>query len=487
MNTLIHKGFLDSLDDLSKEDRRRVRDVIPKLNSPPLPPGLRWHSVTNGFISLSPSMSVRIIAQRVEQGLVLLHVGQHDPAYAWAERHVLLTDPQSDVLEIVTLSEAEGYRPDAISTAQLYRDDLRRRLLANHVPEHIVAALAECQGDDEVLDSIQSMSPEWQEVILKTLTGETVDQSDIPDTSSTVRVLGSDVQIKEALALPFSTWKAFLHPKQREIVEDLAHRVTVVVGGPGTGKSVVCVHRASFLARHVPKDSVCVILTFSISLVKELRHLVNALDPDLRGISREQRVSQRRTWVFPLEAAASAKSSPLPLRIENGHLLLTEHGNDKRVDALVVDEFQDCATRFLDFLDSVKCSDEDELVQQARAAIQRMEHRYDEGSSLAVIHLQYWIPQFHRKNRVDPIADALKNDTVLNQYYKFGFWTKGREYLAGVVVCPSNFMSRDWGNDNLLRLNTMFVALSRFREELVKDGVARPLALEIVGQGRAGA
>ena len=36
-----------------------------------------------------------------------------------------------------------------------------------------------------------------------------------------------------------------------------------------------------------------------------------------------------------------------------------------------------------------------------------------------------------------------------------------------MVVCPANFMARELGKDNLLRLNTLFVALTRFRQEMV--------------------
>jgi hypothetical protein len=108
----------------------------------------------------------------------------------------------------------------------------------------------------------------------------------------------------------------------------------------------------------------------------------------------------------------------------------------------------------------------DDLVAKAEDAVRDIRTRYPDDKSLAVIHLQYASSHFKRRGRVDPIQVALQASTVIGKHYQFAFWTQGLEYYAGVVVCPENFMSRDLGRDLLLRLNTMFVALTRFRDEL---------------------
>ena len=106
------------------------------------------------------------------------------------------------------------------------------------------------------------------------------------------------------------------------------------------------------------------------------------------------------------------------------------------------------------------------MLEEARKVITELEQRYQDVNSLAVIYLQYWSVHFHKRNRIDPMVEALKVDPVLGKYYRFGFWTKGKEYFAGVVLCPESFFKLGLGQDTLLRLNTMFVALTRFRQEL---------------------
>jgi len=104
----------------------------------------------------------------------------------------------------------------------------------------------------------------------------------------------------------------------------------------------------------------------------------------------------------------------------------------------------------------ISAPSDDALVQHAGSAIRELRAKYPDSEALAVVHLQYWAPHFHRKDKSDPVAERLLNDEVIKEHYQFGFWTKGKEYIAGVVVCPANFMSRDLGGGNLMRLNTMF-------------------------------
>jgi len=46
-------------------------------------------------------------------------------------------------------------------------------------------------------------------------------------------------------------------------------------------------------------------------------------------------------------------------------------------------------------------------------------------------------------------------------------FTKGREYFAGVLLIPVDFMSRDNGPANIMRMNTLFVSMTRIRDEMI--------------------
>jgi hypothetical protein len=92
-----------------------------------------------------------------------------------------------------------------------------------------------------------------------------------------------------------------------------------------------------------------------------------------------------------------------------------------------------------------------------------METRYDR-SGLVVIYLQYPNPAFKGHSKEEA---ALKNHPRLGRYYEFASLTKGREFLAGVVFVSSTFLARDMGpGATRLRANTLYVAMTRFRDEM---------------------
>jgi superfamily I DNA/RNA helicase len=53
------------------------------------------------------------------------------------------------------------------------------------------------------------------------------------------------------LTYPLDAWRVFLHPSQRKIVTMHAHGPVRVLGGAGTGKTVVAMHRAKYLAESI--------------------------------------------------------------------------------------------------------------------------------------------------------------------------------------------------------------------------------------------
>lgn len=54
MRISMYKDFLRSQNALSENDRKRVWNAVLKLESQPVPLGLRWHRLWNGFVSLQP-------------------------------------------------------------------------------------------------------------------------------------------------------------------------------------------------------------------------------------------------------------------------------------------------------------------------------------------------------------------------------------------------------------------------------------------------
>lgn len=82
----------------------------------------------------------------------------------------------------------------------------------------------------------------------------------------------------------FRAWKVFLHPAQRRIVERRYSGPARVSGGPGTGKTIVALHRVDHLAEQLEpgSDRPILLTTFTRNLATDLRlRLESLLEPGL--------------------------------------------------------------------------------------------------------------------------------------------------------------------------------------------------------------
>ena len=91
-----------------------------------------------------------------------------------------------------------------------------------------------------------------------------------PDAQRRFRVMTNAEELERALEYPWEKWAVFLHPAQRQVVEKNFGGPSRVSGAAGTGKTVVAIHRAVFLARANP-DARILLTTFSDTLADALR------------------------------------------------------------------------------------------------------------------------------------------------------------------------------------------------------------------------
>ena len=85
-------------------------------------------------------------------------------------------------------------------------------------------------------------------------------------------IVDDDYGLQEMLAAPLEQWRVFLHPMQRKIVHMQAKGPIRVLGGAGTGKTVVALHRAKWLAEYSGADKKHRILftTFTRNLATDI-------------------------------------------------------------------------------------------------------------------------------------------------------------------------------------------------------------------------
>src|SRR5690606_27164484 len=124
--------------------------------------------------------------------------------------------------------------------------------------------LADVKGatDDTLLTLADHLPAEAAEALLELATGgkPRVSQPlfagaspfEHPDAQRRFRIMTNVEELERALAFPWEKWTIFLHPEQRQWVERDYSGPARVSGSAGTGKTIVALHRAAYLARQHP-------------------------------------------------------------------------------------------------------------------------------------------------------------------------------------------------------------------------------------------
>ena len=111
----------------------------------------------------------------------------------------------------------------------------------------------------------------------------------------------------------------------------------------------------------------------------------------------------------------------------------------------------------------IECQDLSQQVDATANIFRDLTNRYA-SDGLALIYCQYFNPSYKGHSKEE---EALKTHPLLKEYYHFASTTKGKEYLAGILFISSSFLATDMGPEaNRLRINTLYVALTRFRDEV---------------------
>ena len=112
-----------------------------------------------------------------------------------------------------------------------------------------------------------------------------VDQKDFvaalqnEDSKRRFYVVDEAKDLAEVLNAPLDQWRIFLHPKQRRLVSMQANGPVRVLGGAGTGKTVVAMHRARYLAEEVfnKKEDRILFTTFTRNLATDIQENLRKL------------------------------------------------------------------------------------------------------------------------------------------------------------------------------------------------------------------
>ena len=84
-------------------------------------------------------------------------------------------------------------------------------------------------------------------------------------------VVEGEEELRRVMAEPLEKWRVFLHPTQRKIVNKSYSGSARVLGGAGTGKTVVAMHRAKHLAAELKDKERILFTTYTANLASDIK------------------------------------------------------------------------------------------------------------------------------------------------------------------------------------------------------------------------
>jgi len=299
--------FADSLARLTHNEQKQVKLTAVDLMLDPRGNGLQMHRVekAEGFWTIRVSQDIRIVVHKAGEDLLLAYAGHHDDAYRWTERKRLVPHERTGAMQFVEIPVVSAMRDEAARLVEILGPFPTRilpfaslsddQLLDVGVPRDWLEPVRETTEDD-MFELLEKLPAESAEALLDYATGgriedrvapvaaPTADPFAHPDALRRFRTIENVDELKAALDQPFAKWAIFLHPAQRALVEREWTGPARVSGSAGTGKTIVALHRAAYLARN-ESDGRVLLTTFSKrlagSLAKKLQLLTDA-DPALR-------------------------------------------------------------------------------------------------------------------------------------------------------------------------------------------------------------
>ncbi|MEU6034690.1 UvrD-helicase domain-containing protein [Actinomadura sp. NPDC047616] len=179
---------------------------------------------------------------------------------------------------------------EAAESVPLFAAHTAAQLRELGVAEPLLPLIFKITTEDELMGLIEYAPAHTGEVLLELYSGKTFDEvleqvtrpvtyTDV-DTEDYAAALArpttvttDDIELQTVLEADFGRWKVFLHPTQRKLVDREYSGPARVSGGPGTGKTIVALHRVKYLVDRLPPgdDKPVLLTTFNKNLAADLR------------------------------------------------------------------------------------------------------------------------------------------------------------------------------------------------------------------------
>lgn len=308
----VESGFFEALAKIPKAQQKKVREFTKKFQANPTAASINYEKIAgvrdDKVRTVRIGLDYRAVILHPDRGDVhiLVWVDHHDEAMAWAANKTFPINPITGAIQVVNFEQAiqpqsarmfdEPRLLDGISDAHLF---------SFGVPEIFLPTVRAIRSKEELIGFAAYLPAESAEALMWLSEGipaeevlvsyagakETqneVDTTDFeqalkhPDSQRRFVTIESEQDLEAMLNAPLDKWRVFLHPSQRKLVTKHFNGPARVLGGAGTGKTVVAMHRAKHLAKNVFTETADRVLfvTFTGNLSKNIQQNLRVLDAE---------------------------------------------------------------------------------------------------------------------------------------------------------------------------------------------------------------
>jgi len=308
------QGCLKSVRKLPDYVSGKFLDLMSRYMDNPSSNGLNLETVEGGrdksLKSLRLDQNYRAIAFETPKDIMFVHVNEHDKAYRWAEGRRVKLDKATNRIRIV--EEIEQNQEAITNNEQeknLFSDFKDKKLIALGVAEEAVALARSLSSESELDDAqdrfdplsfqvLYALAAGYSEEEVYALVGDVIIEPSSTDQDKSFEDLITTEESRQTIFTPQSIeelrrffdgelegWRIWLHPDQRKFAYKDYNGPAMVRGGAGTGKTVVAMHRAKYLADQLTADpqnagQKILITTYTTTLAKDIENNLKTLCPE---------------------------------------------------------------------------------------------------------------------------------------------------------------------------------------------------------------
>ncbi|MCC6364956.1 MAG: DEAD/DEAH box helicase [Bryobacterales bacterium] len=303
MTVALSNDFLLAYSSVQKSHQKKVREFIELFRERPDSPGIHYEPIESakgkGLYSVRVDQAYRaVVFHPASTVYVLTWVDHHDAAYDWAASKTFQINPLTGALQVLNTEVVES-APVAAElrgprVAGLFDDVKDKHLLRLGLPETLLPLVRDLRTDADLEKAEKQIPQEAYEALFLLASGYSLDEvfqevdkrdDEVPvntgdfvaalqneDSRRRFYVVDEAKELTEILSAPLEQWRVFLHPKQRKLISMRASGPVRVLGGAGTGKTVVAMHRAQHLAEQVftGKEDRILVTTFTKNLATDI-------------------------------------------------------------------------------------------------------------------------------------------------------------------------------------------------------------------------